>query len=71
MLNPIVQAARLCSTITVKTADWAPPTKLIHVVKESCAGYLFNVYAYNSQDKMNYYILQIVSFWLIKPHIIM
>jgi hypothetical protein len=30
----------------VKTADCAAPTKLIHVVNESCAGFLFKVKAY-------------------------
>lgn len=35
MLNPMVQAARLCSMITVNTADCAPPIKLIHAVSES------------------------------------
>lgn len=50
MLNPMVQAARLCCIITVKTADCAPPTKLIHVVRDSFAGYLFNVNAYNFSD---------------------
>lgn len=45
MLNPTVQAARLCSIQTVNTADCAAPMKLIHVVSDSCAGYLFNVIA--------------------------
>lgn len=49
MLNPMAQAAGLCSMMTVKTADCAPPTKLIHVVSDSWAGYLFNVNAYNFQ----------------------
>lgn len=35
MLNPMVQAARSCSMITVKTADCAPPIKLIHAVSDS------------------------------------
>lgn len=46
MLNPTVQAARSCSIQTVNTADCAAPMKLIHVVSDSCAGYLFNVIAY-------------------------
>lgn len=46
MLNPTVHADLLCSTITVKTADCAPPTKHIHVVNDNCAGYLFTLYAY-------------------------
>lgn len=40
-----VQAALFCSAITVYIADCAPPTKHIHVVSKSCAGYLFNVNA--------------------------
>lgn len=49
--NPILQAAPLCSIIDVKTADCAPPRKLIHVVSESCAGYLFSVYAFTIYHK--------------------
>lgn len=45
MLNPIFQAVGLCSTNDVKTADCAAPTKHIHVVRDSRAGYLFNVNA--------------------------
>jgi hypothetical protein len=35
ILNPMVQAARLCSMISVNTADCAPPIKLIHAVSDS------------------------------------
>lgn len=45
ILNPIVHADLLCSTIIVKIADWAPPIRHIHVVNDHWAGYLFNVYA--------------------------
>lgn len=50
MLKPIVQAALVCSTHTAKTADCAAPIKLIHVVSDSCAGYLVSVNAYNYQE---------------------
>lgn len=43
MLKPIVQAALLCCTMIVKKPDCAAPTKLIHVVNDNWAGYLFNV----------------------------
>lgn len=43
-LNATDQAAGLWRTrTTVTTADWTPPTKLIHAVRESGAGYFFNV----------------------------
>lgn len=45
MLKPMVQAAFLCCTITVNTADCAAPTKLIQVVSDNCAGYLLNAKA--------------------------
>lgn len=56
MLKPIVQAALLCSTHAVKTADCAAPIKLIHVVRDSCAGYLFSVIACNFQEALFTYI---------------
>lgn len=43
--NPSFHAAGLCSTNAAKIADCAPPTKHIHAVSESCAGYLLNVIA--------------------------
>lgn len=55
MLKPIVQAVLLCCMMTVKTADCAAPIKLIHVVSESCAGYLFNVTACR--------VLKIIYIW--------
>lgn len=43
MLKPIAHAAGLRCTHAVKIADCAAPTKLIHVVSDSCAGYRFSV----------------------------
>lgn len=52
-----VQAALFCSAITVYIADCAPPTKHIHVVSKSCAGYLFNVNACNICKNQLFFLL--------------
>jgi hypothetical protein len=64
MLNPMAQAARLCSMITVKTADCAAPIKLIHVVSDSWAGYLFNVNAYNFQRNIHIYMSYVTTVYI-------
>jgi hypothetical protein len=46
MLNAMDHAADLCCTSTVKAADCAPPTKFIHAVSDSGAGYFFIVIPY-------------------------
>lgn len=51
-LDRMHQAACLCCMNTVKTADCAAPTPFIQAASDSCAGYLFNVYAYKLHKSM-------------------
>lgn len=55
ILKPMVQAALSWWTIAVYNADWAAPTKFIHVVSDNCAGYLFKVYAW--KRKLEYQLM--------------
>ena len=69
MLKPLVHVAALRSTNAVKTADWIAPTKLIHVVSDSCAGYLFNVNACNIRVPLSFQGFQYIFFiiFLVQP----
>lgn len=60
MLNEIDHAAGLCCMNTVNTADCAAPIQFIHAVSDSCAGYLFNVYAYKGIHESNDHIIEML-----------